>query len=148
MVFCIMKYHSTIPLPMIWNLKSAKKIKSMYIYILFINTISLELIWHQNLIGSETTQRIYLSYTVWLFLCFTAEISLCLIRGCCSRHCWKCYQINILNYNISKIQKRMNSRGTWVAQSVKRPTLDLSSGLDRRVSSSPTLDSRLGVEPT
>jgi len=39
--------------------------------------------------------------------------------------------------------------GTWVAQSVKHPTLDLSSGLDLRVmSSSPTLGSMLGVEPT
>ena len=37
----------------------------------------------------------------------------------------------------------------WVAQSVKRQTLDLSSGLDFRVvSSSPTLGSMLGAEPT
>ena len=36
-----------------------------------------------------------------------------------------------------------------MAQSVKRLTLDLSSGLDLRVmSSSPALGSRLGVEPT
>ena len=36
-----------------------------------------------------------------------------------------------------------------MAQSVKRPTLDLSSGLDLRVvSSRPMLGSRLGMEPT
>lgn len=36
-----------------------------------------------------------------------------------------------------------------MAPSVKRPTLDLSSGVDPRVmSSSPALDSTLGVEPT
>jgi len=40
-------------------------------------------------------------------------------------------------------------RGTWVAQSVKHPTLDLSSGLDLRVvSSSSELGSTLGMEPT
>ena len=40
-------------------------------------------------------------------------------------------------------------RGTWLAQSVKPPTLDLSSGLDLRVmSSSPALGSTLGEEPT
>jgi len=39
--------------------------------------------------------------------------------------------------------------GTWEAQSVKRLTLDLNSGLDLRVvSSSPTLGSTLGMEPT
>ena len=39
--------------------------------------------------------------------------------------------------------------GTWVAQSVKDLILDLSSGLDLRVlSSSPTLGSTLGMEPT
>ena len=37
-------------------------------------------------------------------------------------------------------------RGTWVIQSVKRPTPDLSSGLDLRVmTSSPVLGSVLGV---
>ena len=37
----------------------------------------------------------------------------------------------------------------WVAQSVRRLTLDLSSGLDlRAVSSSPVLHSALGVKPT
>ena len=37
--------------------------------------------------------------------------------------------------------------GTWVAQAVKRPTLHLSSGLDlRAVSSSPMLDSMLGMK--
>ena len=42
-----------------------------------------------------------------------------------------------------------NYRGTWVAQSVKPPTLDLSSGLDLKVmSSSPVLGSTLGVEST
>ena len=39
--------------------------------------------------------------------------------------------------------------GAWVAQSVKHPTLDLSSGLDLRVmSSSPILSPMLGVEST
>ena len=38
-------------------------------------------------------------------------------------------------------------RGAWVTQSVKRPTLNLSLGLDLRVvSSSPTLASKLGME--
>ena len=37
----------------------------------------------------------------------------------------------------------------WVAQPVKRPNLDLSSGLDLKVmSSSPTVGSMLGMEPT
>ena len=41
------------------------------------------------------------------------------------------------------------SRGAWVAHSVKRLTLDLSSSLDLRVvSSSPALGSALGVKPT
>jgi len=41
------------------------------------------------------------------------------------------------------------SRGAWVAQSVKHLTLDLSSGPEHRVvSSSPTLGSTLGMEPT
>ena len=41
------------------------------------------------------------------------------------------------------------SQGAWVAQSIKHPTLDLSSSLDLRVvSSSPTLGSTLGVVPT
>ena len=40
-------------------------------------------------------------------------------------------------------------RGTWVAQLVKCPTLDLSSDLDLRVMSSRfTLDSTVCVEPT
>ena len=39
--------------------------------------------------------------------------------------------------------------GTWVAQSVERLTLDLSSGPDLRVmSSSPALGSTLGIKPT
>ena len=39
--------------------------------------------------------------------------------------------------------------GTWVAQLLKHPTLDLSAGLDLGdVSSNPTLDSMLGMEPT
>ena len=39
--------------------------------------------------------------------------------------------------------------GAWAAQSVKCPAFDPSSGLDFRVlSSSPTLGSALGVEPT
>ena len=38
------------------------------------------------------------------------------------------------------------ARGTWVAQLVKCPTLDRSSGLDLRVvSSHPVLDSMLGI---
>ena len=45
--------------------------------------------------------------------------------------------------------KNMSLRGTWVAQSVKRLTLDFSSGLDLRVvSSSSTLGSLLREEPT
>jgi len=41
------------------------------------------------------------------------------------------------------------SRGAWMAQSAKRPTLDLSSGRDLRVVSlSPALGSMLGGEPT
>ena len=44
---------------------------------------------------------------------------------------------------------KSSSRGAWVAQLVKCPTLDLSSGLDLRVmSSSPVLGSALGMEPT
>ena len=40
-------------------------------------------------------------------------------------------------------------RGAWVNQSVRHPALDLSSGLDLRVvSSSPALDSILGMERT
>ena len=40
-------------------------------------------------------------------------------------------------------------RGVGVAQLVKGPTLDLSSGLDLRVvSSSPALGSALGIKPT
>jgi len=47
------------------------------------------------------------------------------------------------------IDQLKNFRGTWVAQSVKRPTLDSSLGLDLRVlSSGSTLGSMLGVEPT
>ena len=39
--------------------------------------------------------------------------------------------------------------GTWMGQLAKHLTLDLSSGLDLRVmSSSPTLGSTLGIEPT
>ena len=41
------------------------------------------------------------------------------------------------------------TQGAWVAQLVKRPTLDLSSGLDLRVmSSSSAMGSSLGVEST
>jgi len=40
---------------------------------------------------------------------------------------------------------KRKARGTWVAQSVKHPTLDFSLGLDLRVvSSSPTLGFTLG----
>ena len=50
----------------------------------------------------------------------------------------------LTNFNL-----KVKIQGTWVAQSVKHLTLDLSSGLDLRVlSSSPTLGSMLGVEPT
>ena len=45
--------------------------------------------------------------------------------------------------------KSKTNGGAWVAQSVKHRTLDLSSGLALRVvSSSPTLGSMLGMEPT
>ena len=45
--------------------------------------------------------------------------------------------------------KAVISLGTWGAQSVKSPTLDLSSGLDLRVtSSSPMLGFHTGCEPT
>ena len=45
-------------------------------------------------------------------------------------------------------EKVAEAWGTWMAQSVKRPTLDLSSGLDLRVmSSSPVLGSTLSTEP-
>ena len=41
------------------------------------------------------------------------------------------------------------SRGNWVSQSVGHPSLDLCLGLDLRLmSSSPMLDSMLGLEPT
>jgi len=48
---------------------------------------------------------------------------------------------------IFKELKRAEPRGAWVAQLVKCPTLDFSSGHDLRVvGSSPTSDSALGVE--
>ena len=47
-----------------------------------------------------------------------------------------------------KSLKKIN-RGSWVAQSVKCPTLDLNSGFDIRVvSSSPSLGAMLGAKPT
>ena len=47
------------------------------------------------------------------------------------------------------ISQKSSSGGVWVAQSVKHPTLDLSSGHDPRVRrSSPALGSVLSVEPT
>jgi len=47
------------------------------------------------------------------------------------------------------LSTKPKAEGTWVAQSIKRPTLDLSSGLDpRAVSSSLPLGSMLGMEPT
>ena len=47
------------------------------------------------------------------------------------------------------IIKKKRDMGVWVAQLVKHLTLDLSSGLDLRVvSSSPSLGSTLGMEPT
>ena len=50
--------------------------------------------------------------------------------------------------NSTSIQKVL-WRGTWMAQLVEHPTLDLSSVVDLRVmSSSPALGSMLGVEPT
>ena len=51
--------------------------------------------------------------------------------------------------NMLDFIKLKTYKGTCVAQLVKHPTLDLSSGLDPRVvSSSPALGSKLGVEPT
>ena len=45
--------------------------------------------------------------------------------------------------------KNVKSRGTWVAQSVKHPTLDLSSGLDLKVVSSRLmLGFELRMKPT
>ena len=50
---------------------------------------------------------------------------------------------------MTPLKQSESSRGARVAQSVKHPTLDLSSGLDLGVaSSSPGLGSELGVEPT
>jgi len=47
------------------------------------------------------------------------------------------------------LKKKKSLGGAWVAQLVKRPTLDLSSGLDLKVVGSGfTLASTLGVEPT
>ena len=44
------------------------------------------------------------------------------------------------------VDNNYQTRGTWVAQSVKHLTLDLSSGLDFRImSSSPTLGLGLGA---
>lgn len=49
---------------------------------------------------------------------------------------------------IIKVFLRNLKRGTWVAQSVGRPTLDVSSGLDFKVVSlSHALGSTLSVEP-
>ena len=45
--------------------------------------------------------------------------------------------------------KNCNCWSAWVAQLVKHPTLDFTSGLDLRVmGSSPVLGSTLGMEPT
>ena len=45
--------------------------------------------------------------------------------------------------------RNLQYQGAWVAQLVKHLTLDLSSALDHRImSSNPTLDSMLGMEPT
>ena len=62
-------------------------------------------------------------------------------------------QVNLIFNRIYKMHLchvgRLYSGGTWVAQAVKRLTFDFSSGLDLRVvSSSPTLGSMLGMEPT
>ena len=53
------------------------------------------------------------------------------------------------SHNIQLIYLKCISWDTLVAQSVKHPTLDLSSGLDLRImGSSPTLGSTLGMELT
>ena len=60
-----------------------------------------------------------------------------------------------LQYVTQRSQQRQSPnkikcfRGTWVAWSVKCPTLDLSSGLELTVmSSNPMLGSMLGMKPT
>ena len=63
----------------------------------------------------------------------------------------------LLNYSKVNVMLRpwyewhqvIRGQGTWVAQWIEHPTLDLSSGLDFKVMSSrPTLGSTLGLEPT
>jgi len=80
-----------------------------------------------------------------LYFCFSQKviISPSLLKDNFTGHRilgWCLFSSNILNI--------LSSWGTWVAQSVKYLTLDLSSGLDLTVVSlSPTLGSMLGVEP-
>ena len=51
------------------------------------------------------------------------------------------YKLGINSEPFLKLLFKILHRGAWVAQSLKRPTLDLSSGLDLRVmSSSHTLE--------
>ena len=47
-----------------------------------------------------------------------------------------CFEISLMTSSLTVVLfKRMLLRGAWVAQSVKHPTLDFSSGLDLRVAS-------------
>ena len=52
----------------------------------------------------------YLSHLVWIFIRYAAQIVICLVMECCSRHEWRRYEIRYTcSYYLSKIRKIMHS---------------------------------------